>query len=185
MDIGRSMDIGGSMEVKKREEVLTPYKDEPSGIIPALQDLQAEFGYISKENLRAAAENCGVPFSYAYSIATFYRSFSLKERGRYVIKVCDGTACHLRMSSELMAELENSLGIGPGETTEDKLFSIETVNCLGACAMAPVVSINNELYGYLTRTKLRGLIEDLADQANTRETSAGKGNSDRSKEAIS
>jgi NADH:ubiquinone oxidoreductase subunit E len=89
------------------------------------------------------------------------------------------------MSSELMAELENSLGIGPGETTEDKLFSIETVNCLGACAMAPVVSINNELYGYLTRTKLRGLIEDLADQANTRETSAGKGNSDRSKEAFS
>lgn len=154
------------MDTKTLDEVLTPYRDDPSGIIPALQDLQNEYGYISKENLRAAVGYCGVPYSYAYSIATFYRAFSLIERGRYVVKVCDGTACHLRMSSELMAELESELGIGPGETTEDRLFSIETVNCLGACAMAPVVSINGELHGYLTRTKLRAIIEDLTEQAN-------------------
>ncbi len=153
------------METKTTDQLLAPYRGEPAGIIQALQDIQNEYGYISKENLRTTANECGIPYSYAYSIATFYRSFSLNERGRYVIKVCDGTACHLRMSMELMAELENELGIGPGETTKDKLFSIETVNCLGACAMAPVISINNELHGYLTRTKLRSLIEDLTEEA--------------------
>jgi NADH-quinone oxidoreductase subunit E len=145
--------------------MLSTYTGDPASIIQALQDIQNECGYISKEDLRAAASVCQVPYSTAYSIATFYRAFSLNERGRYVIKVCDGTACHLKMASELLAELKSELDIGPGETTTDRLFSIEIVNCLGACAMAPAVSINEELHGYLSRTKLRALVRRLRAEA--------------------
>ena len=165
--------ISANRKVKKRRkmktetvhQLLEPYHGDPASIIQALQDIQNRYGYISKENLKTAASECSVSYSYAYSIATFYKAFSLKERGRYVIKVCDGTACHLKMSGEIIEELKKQLGIGPGDTTEDMLFSIELVNCLGACAMAPVASINDQLYGYLSRTKVRTIIDDLKNQA--------------------
>lgn len=153
------------MKTETINQLLSAYRGDPAFIIQALQDIQNKFGYISKENLKKAASECNVPFSYAYSIATFYKSFSLKERGRYVIKLCDGTACHLKLSGEILDELTEQLGIGAGDTTEDMLFSIELVNCLGACAMAPVASINEQLYGYLSRTKIRKVIEDLKNQA--------------------
>jgi len=153
------------MKSKTVDQLLEPYAGAPAYIIQALQDIQNTCGYISKENLKTAALRCGVPYSYAYSIATFYKAFSLTPRGTYIIKLCDGTACHLKMSSEILAEIEDILGIGPGETTGDGLFSIEIVNCLGACAMAPVVSINEELHGYLTRTKIRALLKDLMARA--------------------
>ncbi len=153
------------MKTETVHQLLEPYHGDPASIIQALQDIQNRYGYISKENLKTAASECSVSYSYAYSIATFYKAFSLKERGRYVIKVCDGTACHLKMSGEIIEELKKQLGIGPGDTTEDMLFSIELVNCLGACAMAPVASINDQLYGYLSRTKVRTIIDDLKNQA--------------------
>jgi len=153
------------MKTETVEQLLEGYRDDPASIIQALQDVQNHYGYISKDNLKAAARQCGVPYSYAYSIATFYKAFALKERGRYVIKLCDGTACHLKLSGEILEELRAQLDIGPGETTADNLFSIELVNCLGACAMAPVASINDRLYGYLTRTKIRGILADLRNEA--------------------
>lgn len=153
------------MKTETVEQLLEAYCDKPASIIQALQDTQNRYGYISKDNLKAAARQCSVPYSYAYSIATFYKAFSLKERGRYVIKLCDGTACHLKLSGEILEELKAQLGIGPGDTTEDRLFSIELVNCLGACAMAPVASINDQLYGYLTRTKIREILEELRQKA--------------------
>ncbi len=141
--------------------LLSPYSGRPSDIIQALQDIQRTNGYISKEALKRAANECGVSYSYSYSIATFYKAFSLNERGTYVIRVCDGTACHLKLSEEIREELCSVLGIGEEETTEDGMFSLEMVNCLGACAMAPVVSINEKLFGYLTRSKVREIIDDI------------------------
>ena len=152
------------MKTDTLNRLLEKYSGNPADIIQALQDIQNTCGFISRENLKMAAQMCGISYSYAYSIATFYKAFSLNERGRFVIKLCDGTACHLKQSGEILDELEQILGIGPGQTTEDMLFSIETVNCLGACAMAPVASINEELYGYLTRTRVRKIIDDLREQ---------------------
>lgn len=149
------------MKTDTLDTLLEKYSGNPADIIQALQDIQNTYGFISRENLKRAARMCAVSYSYAYSIATFYKAFSLNERGRFVIKLCDGTACHLKQSGEILEELEQILGIGPGQTTGDMLFSIETVNCLGACAMAPVVSINDQLYGYLTRTRVRKIIGDL------------------------
>jgi NADH-quinone oxidoreductase subunit E len=152
------------MEDSELTALLAPMRARPEEIIRALQEIQAHYGYIPKGALREAARQCGVAYSYAYSIATFYKAFSLHERGRYVIRVCDGTACHLKLSGEIREELTEVLGIGEEETTEDGLFSIEMVNCLGACAMAPVVSINETLFGSLTRTKVRELIEDIRNR---------------------
>lgn len=149
------------MEDKELTALLEPHRGRPEEIIRALQDIQKSFGFIPREALREAARQCGVAYSYAYSIATFYKAFSLNERGRYVIRVCDGTACHLKLSEDIKEELSSHLGIGVEETTEDGLFSIEMVNCLGACAMAPVISVNEKLFGYLTRTKVRGIIDDI------------------------
>lgn len=149
------------MEKNELTALLSIYEDKPQDIIRALQDVQREYGYVSKTALQTASALCGVPYSYVYSIATFYKAFSLKERGRYVIRVCDGTACHLKLSGDIREELSQILGIQEEETTQDGLFSIEMVNCLGACAMAPVVSINEKLFGYLNRNKIRQIIEDI------------------------
>lgn len=157
------------MKTETVEQLLEAYRGDSSAVIQALQDIQNRYGYISKDNLKAAARQCSVPYSYAYSIATFYKAFALEERGRYVIKLCDGTACHLKLSGEILEELRAQLGIGPGDTTEDRLFSIELVNCLGACAMAPVASINDQLYGYLTRTKIREILADLRQATTEKE----------------
>lgn len=149
--------------MKKNEltALLAPYKNKPSNIIEALQELQRTIGYLPREALQEAAAECGVPYSYVYSIATFYKAFSLNSRGKYVIRICDGTACHMKMSLELKEELSSVLEIDEEETTKDGLFSMEMVNCLGACAMAPVLSINGRLFGYLNRTKIRTILDDI------------------------
>lgn len=146
------------------EAILERYQNNPSAVIQALQDTQKAYGYLSKEHLQAISQRVGVPYSYTYSIATFYKSFSLQERGKYILKVCDGTACHLKLSEDILDELQQTLGIKLGETTQDRLFTIESVNCLGACAMAPVVSINEVLHGKLTRQKIRALITQLREE---------------------
>lgn len=134
---------------------------DPAEIIQRLQDIQNSYGYISKENLKDLCRQTGVPYSYAYAIATFYKAFSLTEKGRYCIKVCEGTACHLKLSENILDEIHRCLGIGIGETTPDRLFTLELVNCIGACAMAPAISINEKIYGHLTRKKVQDIIDKL------------------------
>lgn len=125
-----------------------------------LQDLQKEYGYIPKEKLLELSQYLDIPLSKLYSMATFYKALSLKPKGRYIIKVCDGTACHIRSSKSLLDEIENSLGIKPGETTKDGKFSLEVVNCLGSCAIAPVMVINDRYYGKLTSSKVREILRE-------------------------
>lgn len=146
------------------ETILERYHDNPTAVIQALQDTQKAYGYLSKDHLHVISQRVGVPYSYTYSIATFYKSFSLQARGKYILKVCDGTACHLKLSEDILDELQQVLGIKLGETTPDRLFTLESVNCLGACAMAPVVSINDVLHGKLTRQKVRALITQLKEE---------------------
>jgi NADH-quinone oxidoreductase subunit E len=112
------------------------------------------------------ADYVNVPFSRVYSMATFYKAFSLVPKGRYTIKVCDGTACHIKGSNVLLKQLHNVLGITAGETTDDGLFSIETVNCLGACALAPVMVINEKVYPKVTSSTIIDIIKSYGGEIN-------------------
>jgi NADH:ubiquinone oxidoreductase subunit E len=143
------------------EDIIARYTGQRSDVIQALQDTQKAYGYISPEQLQQISRELGSPYAYTYAIATFYKAFALQERGKYVIKVCDGTACHLKLSDDLLDELTTYLQVGVGEMTKDRLFTIEQVNCLGACALAPAMAVNEQLYGALTRKKVRQIIDEL------------------------
>jgi len=131
---------------KDISKVLSTYPKERRYSLAILQDLQRRFGYIPREALGAVSAYLGVKLSALYSMATFYRALSLKPKGRHVIRVCDGTACHIRGATVLLDSLKRSLKIVPGETTKDGLFTLETVNCLGACAIAPVMVVDEKYH---------------------------------------
>lgn len=151
---------GGNMEnEKKMKEIIFRYSAEKRFSLAIMQDIQREFNYIPREAMETITEYLSIPLSKLYGMATFYKALSLKPKGKYVIKVCDGTACHIRSSMVIVSEMEKLLGIEVGGITPDGLFSIETVNCLGACALAPVMVINGEYYGKLTAQDIVGIIE--------------------------
>ena len=137
------------------DEILDRYPSESRYLISLLQDVQAEYNYISSESMQLVCDHVGVPLTQAWSVATFYKSFSLKPRGEHDIRVCLGTACHLKGGARISEGLENDLGVEAGETTEDLRFTLETVNCLGACALAPVVMVDEDYIGGATRGKVR------------------------------
>lgn len=141
-------------------QIIEAYPAEPRHLLAALQDIQAHYSYISVESMREVAEYLGVPESRVFSVATFYKALSLVPQGKKVIKVCNGTACHLRGSPGLIGALEAALGIKNGETTPDGIFTIQTVNCVGACAMAPVIMINEKVYGKVTLSQIPEILEE-------------------------
>lgn len=142
------------------KEILEKYHKQPAEVIQALQEVQKKFGYISRENLRMLSDGLDVPYAYVYAVAGFYKSFSLEKRGKYIVTVCDGTACHIKGSGGLLEEVAGNLGLKPGETSDDELFTLETVGCLGVCALAPVVMINDQYYGNLTTVSLKKLLDE-------------------------
>lgn len=117
--------------------------------IAALEAIQLQYRYLPREAMILVSERLGVPSSQTYSVATFYHAFSLKPRGKYVIRVCLGTACHVRGSQRVLEKVSSLLKIKPGETTPDRLFTLETVNCMGACALGPILVIENEYFGHM------------------------------------
>ncbi len=140
--------------------ILSNFSREESNLIPVLQEFQQELGYLPEEIMLQIAAYFRLSPSTVYSIATFYSCFKFVPSGKKVVRVCKGTACHLRGGVGVLREVESCLGIKPGETTEDMEFSLETVSCLGACALAPVVTVENETYGQMTPKKI---IEVLSD----------------------
>ena len=149
------------------EKVAETYSGDPDFIIPMLQDLQADFGYVPPEAARHVAELLHVPLSQLYSVATFYKSLSLVPRGKHVITVCMGTVCYLKGAREISAAIQSRLNVRPGETTADRLFTFQPVNCLGACALAPVMMIDNE---YFDKVKLDQVTDILATYAKKEES---------------
>jgi NADH-quinone oxidoreductase subunit E len=115
-------------------------------LIPILQDIQREYGYLPQPQLRELSRQLGVPLSRVYNVATFYKSFSLQPRGRHLINVCTGTVCHLKGASRLVEAIRQQLKLPTGETTADMRFSLNTVNCVGACALAPVIVVDGAYY---------------------------------------
>jgi len=131
--------------------------------LSVMQDMQRTYNYVPREGLEALAEHLDCPISGLYSMATFYKALSLKPRGKHIIKVCDGTACHIRGSVNLLGSVYRTLGIGPGETTSDGEFSLETVNCLGSCALAPVMVIDETYYGKVKMESLPGIFKAVRE----------------------
>ena len=144
------------------DEIIEKYPPKPEYLIFLLQDVQSAFNYIPPEAMELVCDHIGVPLSQAYAVATFYQSFSLEPKGEHNIKVCVGTACHLKGSKRLLDSLERDLGVKPGQTTEDLMYTVETVNCLGACAISPVVVMDDEYYASMNNTKLSKNLKKLA-----------------------
>lgn len=128
-------------------KILQKFPAQQRFSLAILQEIQKEYNYISAEHLKTAADYLSLPLSQLFSMATFYKALSLDKKGKFIIRVCDGTACHIRGSQNILGEIERALGIREGETTEDGLFSIEIVNCVGSCAMAPVVICDEDYFG--------------------------------------
>ncbi len=143
------------------DEIIDSYPGRPEYLIFLLQDIQAAFNYISPEALALVCDHTGVPLSRAYSVATFYKSFSLEPRGEHEIKVCDGTACHLRRSELLVEHLERRLGVPAGGTTKDLRLTLDTISCPGCCASSPVVMLDEDYYPKFTTRQLDELLKDL------------------------
>lgn len=150
----------------RADEFIARYGKKPSAIIPVLEDIQEEYRYIPRELLTYAADKLGIKESKAYSIATFYKNFSFEPKGKYVIKVCDGTACHVRHSAPILAAMQKELGLSPNQhTTDDMLFTVETVSCLGACGLAPTLTVNDEVHPKMTPEKAVALLQELRGAA--------------------
>ena len=153
-----------------REQInnlLDAYPKERRYALAVMQDMQRKYNYVPRKGLEALAEHLGCPISGLYSIATFYKALSLTPKGKHIIKVCDGTACHIRGAVNLIGSIYRALGIGPGETTEDGEFSLETVNCLGSCAIAPVMVIDEKYYGKVTMESLPRILNEVREGAAT------------------
>jgi NADH-quinone oxidoreductase subunit E len=140
--------------------VFKKYNPGPGSLIPVLQDIQDELNYLPEECLREAADRLDVSLKQVFSVATFYNAFSLLPKGKYVIQVCMGTACHVRGGLAIVEEVERILGIKRGETTKDKKFTLETVNCLGACALGPIMTINGTYHGHLKLNKIKKILKE-------------------------
>ena len=144
---------------KKVGSILDEYQHDKGSLVSILQDTQSEFGYLVREALLEISTGLGVPLSQVYSVATFFRSFSLTQRGRHLINVCLGTACHVRGAVRILETIEREAGINPGETAEDLRFTLETVNCVGACALGPIVIVDKEYAGQMKTDRVKSLLE--------------------------
>ena len=150
---------------QKADEIIAFYGKKPSSLIPVMQDIQGVYRYLPGELLTYIAKEIGVKEAKAYSVATFYENFSFEAKGKYVIKVCDGTACHVRKSIPILEGLYKELGLGKKKhTTDDQLFTVETVSCLGACGLAPAVMVNDEVHPKMTPEKMSELIKKLREE---------------------
>ena len=151
------------------EEIVSSRQGMPCQLIEVLQDIQQAEDYISEEVMCGVSESLGVPLIEVYRVASFYKAFSLAPRGRHLITVCMGTACHVRGAPRMLDEVLGQLNVNPGETTEDGAFTVERVNCLGACALGPVVVLDGVYHDHMTPGKLRKLIQSVreADQEAT------------------
>ena len=154
------MSIGISMD--RVDQIIDSYGCQRHHLIAIMQDIQAEYKYLSPEVLERIAEKLDVGVAKVYSVATFYENFSLEAKGKYIIKVCDGTACHVRKSQPIYTAIREYLELeGKQKTSADGLFTLETVACLGACGLAPVMTIDGEVHAKMTPEDALALVEDI------------------------
>ena len=151
------------MNVERVHEIIDRYGADSMASLAVLQDIQREYNYLPREALELAAERLGMPLSEIYRMATFFRAFSLQPKGEYICTVCLGTACHVRGGPRILDALERELNIKAGNTTADGKFSLEAVRCVGACALGPVLLVNEEPNGYMSPDKATKLVAQMAN----------------------
>ncbi len=148
------------------ERAVAAWGAKPNALIAILQDIQEELHYLPRDCFPYLAKKLGVGEAQIYSVATFYENFSLEPKGKYILRVCDGTACHVRGSIPLLQRMRADLGLAEGsQTTPDRLFTVETVSCLGACGLAPVITVNDHVHPAMTPDKVSALIKSLKEEA--------------------
>jgi NADH:ubiquinone oxidoreductase 24 kD subunit len=146
-------------------EILDRYERKPSNLIAILQEIQAEYSYLPEDIMTYVATALEISPGSVFGVATFYSHFTLEPKGKYVVKVCDGTACHVKKSADIIKTLESELGLNESkQTSDDLLFTLETVACLGACGLAPVVVVNDDVYGAMNTDKTKALIEKIREE---------------------
>jgi NADH-quinone oxidoreductase subunit E len=144
---------------ERLENIMSHYEGVAADLIPVLQDIQDEFNYLPKDEMKIVAARLQVPLTRVYSVATFFKMFSLEPRGKHLIRVCLGTACHLRGGQRLVETVERRLNVEPFQTTEDMQFSLETVGCLGSCAQAPLMMIDDKYFGQMAVDKVPKILK--------------------------
>ena len=158
----RKGDTPMSNELTRASEIIDSYGCQQYNLIAIMQEIQAEYKYLSEEALTLVAEKLGISTAKVYSVATFYENFSLEAKGRHIVKVCAGTACHVRKSQPIFDAIHEYLGLtGKKKTSADGMFTLETVACLGACGLAPVMTIDGEVHAKMTPEAALALLEDI------------------------
>ncbi|ADL07309.1 NADH-quinone oxidoreductase subunit NuoE [Thermosediminibacter oceani] len=156
---------GHGRSFQRVDEIIEAHGRNPVNIISILQEVQNEYRYLPQDVLNYIATAMNISPSKVYGVATFYENFSLEPKGKYVIRICDGTACHVKNSTALLNALTKKLGLKEGQrTTEDLLFTLETVSCLGACGLAPVMVVNEEVHGKVTPEKAEEIIDEIINK---------------------
>ncbi len=137
----------GAIDLKPLDAILEEYNGQKGVVIPILQRAQEVYGYLPREVMQAISEKANIPIARLYGVATFYAQFRLTRRGRHLVRVCDGTACHVRGASKIVEEIEKSIHLKPGESDPDYKYTVEIVYCLGSCGLAPVTVVDDKVYG--------------------------------------
>ena len=151
-----------SEEISRIHGMIENYKNMPGALVPVLQSVNSSYKYLPEYSLNCVSEALDIPLSSVYRVATFYNSFSLKPRGKHLIKVCMGTSCYVKGGKEILQSLEKLLDIKVGENTDDSKFSLETVNCIGCCGQSPVMSVNDDIYGYLKQNMMHDILRNYS-----------------------
>lgn len=152
-------DLHVDLKLIKLREIIAAHQGHAGALIPVLQEAQEVYGYLPEIVMKEIAGGLKIPVAEVFGVVTFYAQFRLKPTGRNVIRVCVGTACHVRGAGKVLTAIERELGVKDGETTEDEKFTLETVACIGACGLAPVMIINNQVFGSLTTQMVPGILK--------------------------
>lgn len=150
-------------KAQKLQEIIQKYKNTRGALIPVLHEAQEVYGYLPVEVQKQISEGLNVPLTEIYGVVTFYTQFSLQPKGRFKISICMGTACYVKGASGILDKLQEKLGIHVGECTEDTKFSLDACRCIGACGLAPVMMINDDVYGRLTPDEIEGILDKYRD----------------------
>jgi len=149
----------GTEDLKKTGKIIEEYRDQQGALVPILQAINSAYNYLPENILRYTSQELDIPLSLIYRLATFYNAFSLTPKGKYAIRVCLGTACYVKGGEKILRAFEKKLNIKVGEVTEDLRFNLETVNCLGCCGQSPVVTVGEDIYGYITQAQVPEMLE--------------------------
>jgi NADH:ubiquinone oxidoreductase subunit E len=160
------METAAEIDWKTINSIVSSYKSNPEALLMIMQDISDIYNYVPPEVIPLLVEKLGVKESLIYSVATFYKTISLDPRGKYIVNVCTGTACHVRGAEKIMEALENRLGVNEGQTSDDGQFTLEAVRCIGCCASGPVITVNQDTHGGLDRSSVLKVIDDYSQKAS-------------------